>query len=145
VVKTGLLAGEPLWELPSPELVRRCAAFKAAICLRDPYDKGERHVLNLGHTFAHALEAAAGYDGLSHGAAVALGLLAALRLSGRPTDLVEEILRPEPARVDRKRAWAALQRDKKRGLVLLDDDGPKWDVDVGEDDVRRALDELIVD
>ena len=82
VVKTGLLAGEPLWELPDAELVRRCAAFKSAVCLRDPHDEGPRHVLNLGHTFAHALEAAAGYD-LPHGRAVALGLLAALRLSGR--------------------------------------------------------------
>jgi 3-dehydroquinate synthetase/shikimate kinase len=143
VVKTGLLAGEPLWELPQPELVRRCAAFKAAVCLRDPHDRAERHVLNLGHTFAHALEAAAGYEGLSHGAAVALGLLAALRLSGRPTDVVEELLRPEPAGVDRDRAWAALQRDKKRGLVLLGDDGPVWDVDVPADQVRRELDALI--
>jgi 3-dehydroquinate synthetase/shikimate kinase len=145
VVKTGLLAGERLWELPQADLVRRCAAFKAAVCLRDPHDRGERHVLNLGHTFAHALEAAAGYDGLSHGAAVALGLLAALRLSGRPTDLVEEILQPEPVRVDRDRAWAALQRDKKRGLVLLDAEGPRWDVDVPAAEVRRALDELIAD
>jgi shikimate kinase/3-dehydroquinate synthase len=56
VVKTGLLAGEPLWELPERELVRRCAAFKTALCLRDPYDLGPRQVLNLGHTFAHALE-----------------------------------------------------------------------------------------
>src|SRR5207247_4173409 len=55
VVKTGLLAGEPLWELPEVELVRRCAAFKAAICLRDPHERGERAVLNLGHTFARAL------------------------------------------------------------------------------------------
>jgi 3-dehydroquinate synthetase/shikimate kinase len=145
VVKAGLLAGEPLWELPQPELVRRCAAFKAAVCLRDPHDRAERHVLNLGHTFAHALEAAAGYDGLSHGAAVALGLRAALRLSGRPSDVVDEVLRPEPARVDRNRAWAALQRDKKRGLVLLGDDGPRWDVDIPAEDVRRALDELIAD
>jgi hypothetical protein len=145
VVKTGLLAGEPLWELPQSELVRRCAAFKAAVCLRDPHDRGERHILNLGHTFAHALEAAAAYEGVRHGRAVALGLLAALRLSGRPTDVVEEILRPEPVRVDRERAWTALGRDKKRGLVLLDDDGPRWDVQLPADDVRRALDELIVD
>jgi 3-dehydroquinate synthase len=142
-VKTGLLVGEPLWELPEAELVRRCAAFKAAVCLRDPHDEGERHILNLGHTFAHALEAASGYEEVTHGRAVALGLLAALRLSGRPTDVVEELLRPEPVRVDRDRAWAALGRDKKKGLVLLADAGPQWDVDVPDEDVRRALDELI--
>ena len=118
VVKTGLLAGEPFWELPDDELVRRCAAYKAAVCLRDPHERGERAVLNLGHTFAHALEAAAGYEGLTHGRAVALGLLAALRLSGRDTSVVEEVLRPQPVRVDRERAWQAMQRDKKaRGGV----------------------------
>ncbi|HKC77813.1 MAG TPA: bifunctional shikimate kinase/3-dehydroquinate synthase, partial [Gaiellaceae bacterium] len=137
VVKTGLLAGEPLWELSDDELVRRCAAFKAAVCLRDPHEEGERAILNLGHTFAHALEAAAGYEGLTHGRAVALGLLAALRLSGRETDVVEEVLRPEPARVDRDRAWEAMKRDKKaRGgelrLVHLSDDGPRWDVALPE-------------
>ncbi len=70
-------------------------------------------MLNLGHTFAHALEAAAGYEGLTHGRAVALGLLAALRLSGRDVGLVEELLRPQPVSVDRDRAWEAMQRDKK--------------------------------
>jgi shikimate kinase/3-dehydroquinate synthase len=143
VVKTGLLAGEPLWELPQPELVRRCAAFKSAVCLRDPHDRGERHILNLGHTFAHALEAAASYEGLTHGSAVALGLRAALRLSGRPTDVVDKLLSPKPVRVDPERAWRALGRDKKRGLVLLGDDGPRWDVQLPHEDVRRALDELI--
>ena len=111
VVKTGLLAGEPYWELPGPELVRRCAAFKAAVCLRDPYDEGERVMLNLGHTFAHALEAAAEYEGVTHGRAVGLGLLAALRLSGRETGVVHDVLAPKPVRVDRERAWTALQRD----------------------------------
>jgi len=149
VVKTGLLAGEPLWELPDDELVRRCAAFKAAVCLRDPYDREERKMLNLGHTFAHALEAAAGYQGVTHGHAVALGLLASLRLSGRDIGQVEEILRPKPVKVDRDRAWAALQRDKKAlggelRLVLLAEDGPRWDVPVPADDVRRELDALIV-
>ncbi|MDQ3671223.1 MAG: iron-containing alcohol dehydrogenase, partial [Actinomycetota bacterium] len=56
VVKTGLLAGEPFWELSTTEQVRRSAAFKAALCLRDPLDRGARAQLNLGHTFAHALE-----------------------------------------------------------------------------------------
>ena len=148
VVKTGLLAGEPLWELETSEQVRRCAAFKAAVCLRDPFDRGARAQLNLGHTFAHALEAASDYR-VSHGQAVALGLLAALELSGVDTAVVEEQLRPQPVRVDRERAWAALLRDKKRAdgkvrLVLLEEPGkPLLNVELPEDDVRKALDALI--
>jgi shikimate kinase/3-dehydroquinate synthase len=147
VVKTGLLAGEQLWELPDEELVRRCAAFKTALCLRDPYDRGPRRVLNLGHTFAHALEAAAGYETVTHGRAVALGLLAALRLSGRPTDVIEGVLAPEPVKVDRERAWEALERDKKSTggeltLVLLGDEGG-FTTSVPDTEVRTALDELI--
>jgi 3-dehydroquinate synthetase len=143
VVKTGLLAGEPLWELPDAELVRRCAAYKSAICLRDPFDDDVRRTLNFGHTFAHALEAAADF-GLPHGRAVALGMLAALRLSGRPTDAVEDALHPELVRVDADRAWDALLRDKKGplSLILIGDAGAFEDT-LPEADVRRALDELI--
>ncbi len=149
VVKTGLLAGRPLWELEDEAMIRACAAFKAAVCLGDPFDRGRRAILNLGHTFAHALETAAGYQGLSHGEAVALGLVAALRLSGRSTAAVENVLAPEPVRLDRERAWAALQRDKKaeRGelrLVLLGGHGPTVEtLPAGE--VRAALDQLIAD
>jgi len=150
VVKTGLLAGEPLWELPRSQQVRRCAAFKAAVCLRDPLDRGERAQLNLGHTFAHALEAASGYQ-LPHGRAVALGLLAALRLSGleEGARTVEAVLEPRPVRVDREAAWAALLRDKKAAdgrprLVLLEAPGkPRIGLERDEDDVRAALDLLI--
>ena len=151
VVKTGLLAGESFWELPDQELVRRCAAYKTAVCLRDPFERGERAVLNLGHTFAHALEAAGEYSHISHGQAVALGLLAALRLSGLDTGPVEQTLSPEPVRVNREAAWAALARDKKARdgkprLVLLEAPGkPVTGVDRPEDEVRAALDELIAD
>jgi 3-dehydroquinate synthetase len=150
VVKTGLLAGEPLWELGTEEQVARCAAFKAAVCLRDPLERAERAQLNLGHTFAHALEAASAFE-LPHGRAVALGLVAALRLSGLNEQVrtVEELLRPSRARVDRDAAWAALQRDKKAHdgrvrLVLLDAPGaPRVGVEVAPGDVRAALDGLI--
>jgi shikimate kinase / 3-dehydroquinate synthase len=146
VVKTGLLAGEELWELPDDAMIRASAAFKSAVVLSDPFEReGRRAILNLGHTFAHALEAGSGYE-LRHGDAVALGLLAALRLSGRPTDVVEEVLAPEPVRVDRERAWDALLRDKKGALniVLLGDDGG-FVTELPEADVRRALDELTAD
>ncbi len=87
LVKTRLLAARKLD-------VRGAASYKAAICLQDPHDHGPRRWLNLGHTFAHGLEAAADYD-LPHGEAVALGLLAALRISGRDTEEVERELAPE--------------------------------------------------
>jgi shikimate kinase / 3-dehydroquinate synthase len=140
-IKTELLAGRPLD-------VRAAAAYKAALCLRDPRDRGVRQWLNLGHTFAHGLEAAADFD-LPHGEAVALGLLAALRLSGRDTAPVTEALDPQPVRVDRNRAWEALQRDKKRtgddiNLVLLGDNGPYVEAR-SADEVRAALDTLIRD
>jgi 3-dehydroquinate synthetase len=156
VVKTGLLVGEPLWELPDGELVRRCALYKTAVCLRDPHDHGERNVLNLGHTFAHALEAAAGYETITHGHAVALGLRAALRLSVDHLGLdaavaegAERVLMPQPVQVDLDRAWAALARDKKVQagrvkLVLLEAPGtPVRGVELPDEDVRRALASLV--
>ena len=151
VVKTGLLVGAPLWEVPLPDLVRRCAAYKTALCLRDPREAGERAVLNLGHTFAHALEVGSS-NAISHGEAVGLGLLAALRLSGLPeqVEVVERVLEPRPAKADREQAWTALNRDKKRAagktrLVLLDEPGkPRYGVELPDEDVRRELDRLIV-
>jgi len=58
-----------------------CTA-KAAIVKRDEFERGERALLNLGHTFGHALEAAAGFDGsLLHGEAVSAGMLMAFEYS----------------------------------------------------------------
>jgi len=145
VVKTGLLAGREVWSLPEEEMIRACAAYKAGVVLSDPYEtEGRRAVLNLGHTFAHALEAGSGYR-VAHGEAVALGLLAALRLSGLPTDAVEEVLRPEPVAADLDTAWSALGRDKKgRGVfVLLEAPGKPVVATVPDEDARTALAALV--
>jgi shikimate kinase/3-dehydroquinate synthase len=148
VVKTGLLAGLDVWDFPDERMIRACAAYKSAVCLADPYEAGRRAILNLGHTFAHALEAASLYT-VRHGDAVALGLLAALRLSGLPTDVVETVLDPRRVPVDREQAWEALKRDKKVRdgrirLVLLEEPGkPVWGVERPEAEVRSALDALI--
>jgi shikimate kinase/3-dehydroquinate synthase len=145
VVKTGLLAGEEVWKLDEEEMIRACAAYKAGVVLSDPYEReGRRMVLNLGHTFAHALETGSGYT-VTHGHAVALGLIAALRLSGLPTDPVDELLRPEPVSADLDAAWASLKRDKKgEGVfVLLEAPGKPLVTAVSDDDARAALASLI--
>lgn len=152
VVKTGLLAGSELWTLEDEAMVRACAAFKTAVCISDPRERGRRAILNLGHTFAHGLEAAGGYAGPTHGQAVALGLRAALRLSERHLGLdssvraeVERVLPVTLARVDPDASWRAMGLDKKARagklrLVLLAAPGkPVWDVELPDDEVRVEL------
>ena len=68
------------------EAIARSCGHKAAIVERDPLERGERALLNLGHTFGHAIEAEQGYagadrDALNHGEAVAVGMVLAARLS----------------------------------------------------------------
>ena len=65
------------------EAIARSCAHKAAIVERDPFEHGERALLNFGHTFGHAIETEQAYDGLSHGEAVAVGMVLAARLSTR--------------------------------------------------------------
>jgi len=169
VVKTGLLAGGRLWDLVrewepgrgSPddrlELIRRCAAYKARIVAADPEERGQRAVLNLGHSVGHAIEAATGYKAFSHGEAVAVGLLAALWLSAQCAGLdaaveeeVRELLRrqglPVVARnVSPGAVIDAMAHDKKarEGRVrfaLLEDVGkPVWGIDPGDELVEAAV------
>ena len=64
--------------------VETCVRAKAAIVIEDEHEHGRRALLNLGHTFGHALEAYTGYgDRLLHGEAVAIGMCQAFRLSAK--------------------------------------------------------------
>ncbi|MFO7178536.1 MAG: 3-dehydroquinate synthase [Pseudomonadota bacterium] len=111
VVKTALI-GDPelldLLEADAPtiaagvsdrtvELVHRSIRVKARIVSADEREAGARALLNLGHTVGHALEACAGYTRLTHGEAVSLGLVAALRIGARrgltPPALAERVER----------------------------------------------------
>jgi 3-dehydroquinate synthase len=65
------------------EAIARSCAHKAAIVERDPFERGERALLNFGHTFGHAIEAEQDYAGLNHGEAVAVGMVLAAGLSAR--------------------------------------------------------------
>jgi len=67
-----------------PEVIRRCCEMKAGIVQADEREtaaEGGRALLNLGHTFGHAIEQVTGYTAYLHGEAVAVGLAAAARLS----------------------------------------------------------------
>jgi len=166
VLKTGLLAGGDLWDRvrsigdldPSDldDVVFACARYKCAVVSADEQDAGLRHVLNLGHTVGHAIEAATEYKRFRHGEAIGLGLLAALRLSDADglRDEVEEVLKRHrlPLRLDPGApiddVLDALQRDKKRtaagvGFVLLSEPGrPRTGQIVDEAKVREAVEEL---
>jgi 3-dehydroquinate synthase len=89
-----LLARSP--EALSTAIYRSCQ-IKAQIVGRDEREQGARALLNLGHTFGHAIESATGYVGWLHGEAVGAGLLIAADMSQRMGKL-------EPAAVERLRA-----------------------------------------
>jgi shikimate kinase/3-dehydroquinate synthase len=127
VVKTALIAGGGLWERvrggadADDAVVLGCLRTKLAVVAEDERDQGRRQVLNLGHTIGHAIEAATAYRRYRHGEAVAIGLLCALRLSGRD-DLRDEVGRLLAARglplrcdgVEPDAVLALVERDKKR-------------------------------
>ena len=103
-------------------MIAACARTKLRIVARDERDGGLRQTLNLGHTVGHAIETVTGYASYRHGEAVALGLLAALRLSG-DDDLRDEVGRaaapragcpPSSTDVDPDAVVMATARDKKR-------------------------------
>jgi shikimate kinase/3-dehydroquinate synthase len=128
VLKTALIAGGALWERvaaggePDGDLILACARTKLAVVAADERDGGVRQTLNLGHTVGHAIETVTGFARYRHGEAVALGLLAALRLSGLP-DLREQVrallaahglpTQLDPA-IDPADIVAATHADKKR-------------------------------
>jgi 3-dehydroquinate synthase len=174
VLKMGLLAGgeffEDLGGLAAARsgdkealqtLILHSVRYKAAVVAEDERESGLRAVLNYGHTIGHGLEAAAAYD-LPHGEVVAVGMLAAARLSHEKfgTDLLElheDLLRAAglPLRVPAVNVESVLEamgRDKKRRssdrageyrFVLLREVGqPERDVPVGVDQARQVVGEI---
>lgn len=143
------------------KLIARSVMLKRNVVLQDEKENDLRRVLNLGHTFGHALEASTGYDYFLHGEAVAWGMALAARLSRRLKLLSEEnekrIIRVvrwldppgPPGYLTRDSLVDALQYDKKReqeGLVFV------LPVDIGRvifyrsppwDAIQEALDAFL--
>ena len=178
VVKHGLIAGSDLlaqveageWTaadnaLPGAlgrlqALVAQAIQVKIAIVQEDPFEEGRRAVLNLGHTFAHAIEHVT--DGeVNHGEAVGIGLVAAARLSERGgvanpglSEYVESLVSHVglsarlPGYASPGKLVEAMRRDKKRRggrlrFVLLRDVGDVFVTDdVSSDDLEAVLGSL---
>jgi 3-dehydroquinate synthase len=101
-------------------LIQRNALIKIKLVQRDEFEQGERKLLNFGHTLGHALENQ--YE-LSHGQAISIGMAFAADISrqllgfkeaGRVKSLLEQYGLPIEAAYNRKKAFAVLQKDKKR-------------------------------
>ena len=149
-----LLARE---EAPLAEAIERSCAIKAEVVAADEREGGLRAILNLGHTFGHAIETAQGYGSWLHGEAVATGMLLALQLSAArgsiPAAEVDELRAlllaarlpvdaPEDMSADD--FLALMMRDKKvidgrLRLVLLDAIGAASVVDDATESEIRAL------
>ncbi len=145
------------------EVIAQCAGVKLGVVERDPREKGERKLLNLGHTFGHGVEAAGGFSRFTHGEAVAVGMAYAFRLArnlGRVGD--EAVARAEeaiagaglPVRVPAataRRAVTLMGHDKKRTAAGLrwvlpvhrgSDWAVEWDVEADEAAVRATAREI---
>lgn len=171
VIKHGLIADAEILDMvreisiPEPDtakltaLLRRAIQVKVNVVAQDPYEQGVRQHLNLGHTFAHAIERVSEY-GVPHGMAVGMGINAAAALSAKlglcdaqlaatVTEIVGHI---QPTRVhhmdDYGLLWEAMKTDKKwrdgrSRFVLLEDIGkPVVVEDVPRDVVIEVLQSL---
>jgi len=119
------------------EVVKEAVLLKADIVLRDPWESGLRKILNFGHSIGHALEVGAGYQDLSHGEAVALGMLIETKIAcnrGMCSEEFEEKIRkilPSPRKrepifkyiknIDHNQLWKTLTLDKKnsQGKIIF--------------------------
>jgi 3-dehydroquinate synthetase len=145
------------------ELVERCALAKLDVVLADERERGERSgriTLNLGHSLGHAVEAAAGFEGLLHGEAVAYGLRAACRIgiatgttpperADRIGHLLDDLgLAREPLPFDLDDVLVHLATDKKHAggrlrWVVPTADGVDVRTDVPDDIVADAAGSLL--
>jgi 5-deoxy-5-amino-3-dehydroquinate synthase len=155
VAKYQFLGGGDLLDLPLDERVARCVEIKARIVGADERERGQRALLNYGHTLAHALETAAHYE-VRHGEAVGIGLVYAARLArrlGRIDDArvaehrhvvaAYDLPVSLPPGLDHAELLALMARDKKatRGLTFVLDGPAGIEVVTGVDE-RHAADVL---
>lgn len=141
------------------KIIMRCVQIKSEIVGRDELDAGERMILNFGHTVGHAIESVMGYGYISHGEAVAAGMVTATRLgemigltppgtSERLTALLTKFSLPTKTEFTAADIFDAMMSDKKKlaneiHFILLEAIGKAVRVPFPPADLRTKLAECM--
>ena len=179
LIKTAILCGDDFLELLFPlaanfddapsllkydtfrNCIERAVNYKDSVVTEDLYDFGKRMLLNLGHTFGHALESAAGLGRITHGEAVAWGIVRScelgIALGYTPQARAKKISKlissfgyecscPHPLALDAQAILHAIKSDKKKKLgkysFIVPDESSARIVEIDTDDTKTLVDIL---
>ena len=179
LIKTAILSGDDFLELLFPlaanfddapsllkydtfrNCIERAVNYKDSVVTEDFYDFGKRMLLNLGHTFGHALESAAGLGKITHGEAVAWGVVRAcelgVTLGYTPQSRAKKICAlissfgfecscPHPLARDTEAILHAIKGDKKKKIgkysFIVPDETSARVVEIDSDDTKTLVDIL---
>ena len=161
VVKYGYIANPAILEMVArpdykeqiEEIIYECVKIKRDVVTIDEHDTGLRMILNFGHTIGHAVEKLGNYVDLTHGQAVAIGMVAAMRLStllgnedlSAPLkELLAKLGLPSALRYGREAVYTALLSDKKKfggtiNLILVREPGRAEITPIGSDMMHELI------
>ena len=165
VVKYGLIRDERLFDQVESQtydlewILERCVRIKTTVVAADERDSGERMLLNFGHTVGHAIEKVTGYTQLTHGEAVAIGMVVATeigeKLGKTPAGTADRLRRvlehyqlPTACTWSADELMSAIHSDKKRlagklYYILLNKVGEAVLNPMDPADLKKVLDEVL--
>ncbi|MDD2533215.1 MAG: 3-dehydroquinate synthase [Eubacteriales bacterium] len=165
VIKYGLIRDERLFDQIESQtydlewVLERCVRIKTTVVAADERDSGERMLLNFGHTVGHAIEKVTGYTTLTHGEAVAIGMMVASQIGEKlgktpagTTDRLRQVLShyqlPTECTWSADELMPAIHSDKKRlagklYYILLNKIGEAVLNPMDANDLKRVLSEVL--
>jgi len=163
VIKYGCIRDEKLFQLclenivDLNDIICRCIKIKCEVVEADEFDKGERMLLNFGHTVGHAIEKSLNFAGLTHGEAVGLGMIVAAEIGEKygngetKTDIIKAMMNQHlPLRydLDIEKVCNALGADKKRdaqkiNYVVLEKIGKGKLMEISLEELKKLVKEVL--
>ncbi len=154
-VKEGLIKDTKLFEIFEKddyqehidEIIERCLHIKKDIVEHDENEKGERKLLNFGHTYGHGFESYFGMNGYYHGECVGLGMLQILNnedIKQRLVKVLERLELPTSCRYDADKVFELMKNDKKAdhdhiSIVQVDEIGKGYIEDWNMEKIKEKL------